>query len=204
MYGALHEWVAPFAALLLIGAAIKLMDDHLDAEYDILRGERTLAARFGRALLPYGLAVGLLAAAIDPRLACALFFASYAVGMFHQLRERLPTRLPAWVETLAAVALAGLTAGWQTALWAIAVAAVIDWTDDLSDAARDRLTGQRNLAIRIGVVETTLLVLLALCAAVVLDAKDTALAFVALAVLTVLSEVTTVRLWDADEGGDSR
>ncbi|SFU76639.1 hypothetical protein [Alicyclobacillus macrosporangiidus] len=200
MSGGLLEWGIPFLTMLLAGAAIKLMDDHLDAEYDVCRGEQTLAIRFGRAVLPYTMVAGLLAAAADHRLACALFFASYAVGMFSRLGERLPTGLPAWAETLLAVALAALVSGWQWALWALALMAAIDWTDDLADAAKDALTGQRNLALRVGVVETTLLALLALCVAVVLNAKGTAMAFVAFALLTLASEATTVRLWDPEEG----
>ncbi|MCL6593469.1 MAG: hypothetical protein K6T31_05790 [Alicyclobacillus sp.] len=184
--------------MLLVGAAIKLMDDHLDAEYDICRGERTLAVRLGRACLPYALVLALLAAYIDRQLTLALFFSSYAVGMLSQWRDVLPTRLPAVCEMAAAVCLSCTLTGWRTALWALALMVTIDWLDDLADVHKDVRTGQRNVAARLGVVETSLLVLAAMCLAVLASPRLTAIAFVVLTLLTIAAEWTTRRLWQGE------
>ena len=89
--------------------------------------------------------------------------------MFSSVRERMPTHLPAWLEILCAFALAYLFCGWQAALWGIAMMAAIDLLDDLRDLPADRAVGQKNLACKIGFVETLLLILIALVVAVLTE-----------------------------------
>ncbi|QSO53678.1 hypothetical protein JZ785_07495 [Alicyclobacillus curvatus] len=204
MFGGLPEWVFNLLTMLLMGWTIKLLDDHLDSEYDIARGERTLAVRLGRSAFAYGMVSALLAAALNQSLAIALFFSSYAVGMFTDVREKQPTHLPAYVECAIAVGLSVLFAGWQTALFALAFVALVDWLDDIVDYGRDALSGERNVARSLGFVETTLLVLLALLTAVLMQPLTTILGFVAFALITAVSELSTERLWhtatDCDGG----
>ncbi|MCL6548323.1 MAG: hypothetical protein K6T30_05380 [Alicyclobacillus sp.] len=203
MSGDWLDWLSALACLLCTGAAVKLMDDYLDAEYDICRGQRTVATKLGRATLPYSLVLALVGAYLNLHEALALFFASYAVGMLSGWRERLPTRLPAYVEMLAAVGLSCLLSGWRMALWGVAMMALVDWLDDVIDVSGDQVSGQRNMVVRIGMVETLLLCLAALLVAVLTDASLTALAFLAVTLLTILSELTTSRLWGTvdPEGG---
>jgi 1,4-dihydroxy-2-naphthoate octaprenyltransferase len=197
MYGDWLEVGRTLMCLVLSGATIKLMDDYLDAEYDICRGKHTLAVKLSRATLPYALVLGFLAAYLNLNIAISVFFGSYAVGMLTTWREKLPTRLPAFVEILLALALSAMLVGWRTALWGACLMAMFDWLDDLVDRITDEKTGQRNMALRIGVVETTLLTLMVMCAAILLSAWWTALGFIALAMLTMLSEATTSTLWQA-------
>lgn len=205
MFGGLPEWVLDLLTMLFIGWTIKLLDDHLDSEYDIARGERTLAVRLGRSVFAYGLVSALLAVALNQSLAIALFLSSYAVGMFIDLREKLPTHLPAYVECAVAVGLSVLLVGWQLELFALAFVALVDWIDDIIDYGRDHRSGARNLAHRIGFVETTLLVLLALLTAVLMQPLTTILGFVAFAVVSAVSELSTERLWHtAEDNVDSQ
>ncbi|MBX5436782.1 MAG: hypothetical protein IRZ33_06140 [Alicyclobacillaceae bacterium] len=203
MSGGWHDWLLSLACLLFTGAAVKLMDDYLDAEYDICRGQRTMASKLGRATLPYSLVLALLGAYLSLHEAVALFLASYAVGMLSAWRERLPTRMPAYLEMAAAVGLSYLLVGWRLTLWGVAMMALVDWLDDVIDMAGDTVSGQRNLAVRVGVVETSLLCLAALLVAVLTNASLTVLAFLAVTVLTILSDLTTTRLWRTfdPEGG---
>ncbi|WP_067932901.1 hypothetical protein [Alicyclobacillus kakegawensis] len=200
MSGEWFDALRTLACLLLMAAAVKLMDDYLDSDYDMACGKRTLAARLERAALPYGLAIALVAAFLNLDVAIAVFFGSYSVGMFSNWKAKMPTRLPAYVEIAASVALACLLTGWQTALWGLAVMAAIDWLDDVVDRAVDRRSGQGNVVVRMGTVETLLLVLAALCVSVLTNAGLTVLAFLALPVVSVLAELTTHRLWQAQEG----
>ncbi len=200
MSGDLLNGATVLVALLLMGATIKLMDDYLDAEYDICRGKRTLAIKLSRASLPYALCLGLIAGFLKTDLAISIFFGSYAVGMLSTWKEKLPTKVPAYVEIVAAIALSVALVGWQTALWGVALMAVFDWIDDIVDLTSDQRTGQRNLARRIGVVETTLLTLAAMCVAVLCNTWWTALGFIAFTLLTVLAEATTSNIWNDMEG----
>ncbi|MCL6631500.1 MAG: hypothetical protein K6T63_02610 [Alicyclobacillus herbarius] len=199
MSGGWLDYVRVFACLLLMAGAIKVMDDYLDRDFDLTCGKRTLAARLERSALPYGLVLALVATFLDLRVALAVFFGSYAVGMFANWKEKMPTHLPAYVEIVASIILACLFSGWQTALWGIAMMAAIDWLDDLLDRAVDRRSGQRNLASKMGTIETLLLVLAALGVAVLVNASLTVLAFLALPMIIVLDELTTQRLWKTSE-----
>lgn len=199
MFGAWHEWLVWLGCALLMGAAIKLMDDALDTDFDLGRGRRTLAHQLGRATLPYALVLAVTAVAFDRSLALAVFFGSYAVGMFTTWHDSLPTRLPAYVEIAAAVALSTALVGWKLALWGVAAMAVVDWLDDVMDLTGDTRSGQTNLAARIGLAETLMLTLVALCVSVLTNAALTAVVLVAVTVLTIAAELTTKHLWKASE-----
>jgi 1,4-dihydroxy-2-naphthoate octaprenyltransferase len=202
MFGNWPNWVTVFGALLCIGAVVKLMDDALDVQFDFARGKRTLAGRLGRSVTAYVVIFALMAAVLNIHVAVAAFLGSYAVGMFASLRDRMPTHLPAWLETVLALALSYALCGWQTALWGVAMMAVVDWLDDLRDLPVDRVTGQHNMAAKFGFIETLMLVLMALSIAVLTEVTWTLLAFVALPVLEVLAELTTHQLWKVTEDTD--
>lgn len=204
MYGGLLDWMMRLGSMVLMGAAVKLMDDYLDSEYDICRGERTVAVKIGRASLPYALVCAVCSAYLNVAIAVSLFFACYALGMLTNAREKLPTRVPAYVEVIVSAAILWGMVGWRMALWALAFIAFIDWLDDIIDMTRDARTGQRNLALRLGMVETTLLILLAMCTAVLADARYTAIGFIAFAILTVLAELSTSRMWQSSHEVNER
>src|SRR5579875_3416885 len=111
MFGGWLELGQSLCCLLFIGFAIKMIDDGLDAQYDGCRGVQTLAVKLNRASLPYSVLAALIGAAFNVYLAIGVFLASYAVGMFTHPQERLPTGLPAYVETLLAIVLAILLVG---------------------------------------------------------------------------------------------
>lgn len=195
MFGVLPNWCTELLSMILIGLVIKWLDDSLDSEFDICRGERTLAARLGRSLLPYALCVAVFALSLDAKLASALFLSSYALGMVTNWTERLPTRLPPYVESVIAVLFGVLLAGPGLELWALLFIAWVDWLDDLVDFRKDRVTGNRNLAHKIGFVETTLLILLALLGSVWLRPDLTLMGFVAVTIVTVIAEMTITHIW---------
>lgn len=202
MFGAWHNWLFGFLCLLCTGTVVKLMDDFLDADYDLCRGRKTIASRLGRATLPYALVISLIGGYLDIKLALAVFLASYAVGMFSTWRDVLPTGLPSYLELLIAVGISVTLCGWQTALWAVCMMAVIDWIDDLMDMTADQASGQRNIAHQIGVVETLMLILAALLGAVLISATWTALSFIALTILTIAAELSTTRVFVSNQEGD--
>lgn len=173
MFGVWSSLLVELLGIVLAGLTIKLMDDWLDVEFDQCIGRQTLSLRLGRACLPYCLALLGFAIALAPQVALPLFLASYAIGMGHELREKMPTRLPGWVESIVAVGLALLTAGWQVAAWAVCVMAMIQLLDDLMDLHNDRRSGQNNWANRFGYVEATLAMFIFALGAVLLSPLHT-------------------------------
>ncbi|GAB6875681.1 hypothetical protein [Thermaerobacter litoralis] len=130
------------AAVLLTGAAVKLMDDVLDREEDAWAGRPNLAARLGPGATAYALAALALAAALSLRDAVLLFWASYAWGMAHDGRLRLPSGLQAWQETTLTVALAVTAAGLGDTLAALALVGSVQLLDDWVDLRRERASAQ--------------------------------------------------------------
>jgi len=200
MYGSWLDLVRLFGAFLLAGLAVKWMDDVLDVDYDLCQGQRTLAARFGRAALPYAMVVMACAVALAEAPAIAAFFGAYAVGMFARPFERLPSQLPAWAESLIALCLCALIVGWRGALWGASFMLAVDWLDDLVDRFRDAETGQWNAVIRFGLVEVLLTILGAMAVAIFSEVMWSLMGFIALAAVTVVSESTTSKLVPEDKG----
>lgn len=144
------EWLALLLAALLVGVAVKLMDDGLDVELDRAAGLPNWAAALGRGALPYALAALCAGVAVRPAAGAALFLAAYALGMGQAWREPLPSRVPAWVEILAALALAVALSGWRVALAALLAMAAVQLADDALDLRADPLAGRRAWSVWLG------------------------------------------------------
>ena len=74
-----------------------------------------------------------LAALLLPQHGPALFLAAYAWGMAGALTERLPSRLPGWLESIGAVALLLLLVPGGVGLWALLLMGAFqaaDWAVD--------------------------------------------------------------------------
>lgn len=169
MFGVWSSLLVETLGMVLAGLTIKLMDDWLDVEYDQCIGRYTLAIRLGRACLPYAMVAFALAMVLTPEVALTLFFAAYAIGMGHDLRERMPTRLPGWLESILAVLLSIWAGGFWLTVWAVCAMGMIQLLDDLMDVQKDRRSGQNNLVLRFGLVEVTILMFICLLAAVLLS-----------------------------------
>lgn len=195
MSGVWPSLIVEILGIVLAGLTIKLMDDYLDIEYDRSVGRHTLSVRLGRACLPYGLVLFGVAMVIAPQMVIALFLASYAIGMGHDLLEVMPTRLPGWLESIFALGLSILLAGPLLAAWAVFVMMMIQLLDDLMDVTYDRRSGQTNWAIRAGVVEATLLLFISALAAVLLEPLRTAEVIVAIPIVHVLMAVLSGIKW---------
>lgn len=199
MYGGWLNVVEMLLSLFFAGAAIKLMDDALDVEYDLCRGKRTLAARLGRATLPYSLVLFGIGMTLDSKVALAAFLGSYAVGMFSRPGETLPTHIPAWLEVVATLGICVVLTGWRDALWGVSMMSLIDWLDDVMDRHKDARSGQFNLVIRFGMTEVLFGMLIVFCLALYAQVAWTIAAFVVLVFLNIASELTTVKMFPQEE-----
>ncbi|MBL0388699.1 hypothetical protein JJB07_19000 [Tumebacillus sp. ITR2] len=195
MYGVWSSLLVEIFGMVLTGLTIKLMDDALDVEFDKSVGRHTLSVRLGRACLPYGLLLFGVAMALAPSVALALFLASYAIGMGHDLSEKMPTRLPGWLESILAICLALWLSGPQTTAWAVFVMIMIQLLDDLMDVHHDRRSGQTNWAIRAGVVEATLLLFISALAAILLAPLRTAEVIVAIPIVHIVMALLVGIRW---------
>lgn len=189
MFGAWSSLIISFVGILMTGLAIKIMDDFLDVEYDQCLGKKTLALRWGRASLPYGLFLLALGCAISLTYSLTLFFASYAVGMVHVWSEKMPTRLAAFIEMLGAFGTSIWLVGVMPAVWGVTMMATVQLLDDLFDIQKDAYTGQRNTVIRMGMVEATLLLLIFFFLSVLLDPMGTVYVLLAMPLVHMILEL---------------
>lgn len=194
------EWVRLAAAVLLTGVAVKLMDDFLDLRYDIFEGADTLAVRLGEGSIAYALISFALAAMADAQAAVALMVGAYAVGMAGDFDRQLPSGLYGLQESFILLVVAALLLPWRVVLWAASAMLCVQLLDDLEDLASDRLSGNPNLARRIGVVEAHMLALAALFAAALAHPAGTVAVFVAVPLVswgcqTALKPVSRSRRW---------
>lgn len=143
-------------SVLVIGIAVKLLDDCVDGE------ERTLFGLAPAGAAVYAVLAAVVGTALAPPVALPLFAAAYAMGMMHEPGERLPSGLPAWLEAAFVLAAAAAVAGTARTAQALLVIATLQALDDLIDFRRDAATPHRNWAHRIGCVETALIGLICL------------------------------------------
>jgi len=173
-------WKDAFS-LLLTGAAIKTMDDSLDAPS---APSACLTEQPGA--LAYALLFLAGGAGLNAALAISLFFAAYAIGMAYDLTEKMPSGLYGYQESLLVAGVGAALFGWAEMLGSLLVIACIQLLDDLRDQTEDRLSGQKNLARRYGQVEIALLGTILLLAAARLALVKAVLTILASLVITAL------------------
>jgi hypothetical protein len=146
----LARGVATGLAVFLTALAVKALDDLLD-EPERYGGEAGRAVGPGGPWLAVYIAAALaLAVGLAPGASLSLFLMAYAVGMLPSLGERLPSGLPSWAESLAALAVALLVAGPLETLGSLLVIAGAQAFDDYRDAGEDRAAGRASLAAALG------------------------------------------------------
>jgi hypothetical protein len=193
--GLVGSWAQLLRAGIVIGLmaiVIRLMDDFLDSWVDELQGVWTVGAALGKAALPYSLALFAASATLHSKLAIALFFAAYGIGMVGDLDRQLPTGLNGKHEALLTLALGVLGQGITVMAWAYALMLAFQCSDDSFDYHQDLSIGQRNLCQRIGRVETMILAACAFTLCLLLSPLLTLSALLAVGVVHILLPHTSM------------
>ncbi len=161
--------ISRLGAVLCMALAVKLMDDLLDGDLGRVDREGAEAVLGAGGAAAYALFLGMVAAALNTEWAVTLFLAAYAVGMLDDPLRRLPSRLPAGVESFLAVMIGILAYGWRSALASLACMVVIQALDDLVDYRRDLQAGRRNWVTATGKFEVALMTVIWLIIGLSLD-----------------------------------
>lgn len=147
-------------AVVLIGWAIKLMDDYVDREMDQILGKPNITGLLGDGLPVYMALMTALAVYLSPDTGATLFLAAYLLGMGEEMGERYAVGWRAWIEVIASAVL-----GWlinrSLYLLNLLLILTIQLSDDLRDQEHDHLAGRRTLPALVG-SEITLVVVLSL------------------------------------------
>ncbi|NLZ54952.1 MAG: hypothetical protein GX892_17765, partial [Thermoanaerobacteraceae bacterium] len=92
-------------SIFFTGIVIKIMDDYLDQDIDIIDKQPNLYIALEYGGLPYVLLLLSFAIMLDFAAALSLFFSSFAVGMAGKLTAKMPSGLYGYHESLIVVLL---------------------------------------------------------------------------------------------------
>lgn len=162
MWLEIFEFMKIMIAVIFCSAAVKLVDDYLDRDIDINAGRNNWAESIGNGSMVYAMLLLVIAAGINASVSMPLFLASYIVGMFNDLKSIFPSRLNGFQESLLIMLLGILFFGWNLMFFAVLFILSLQLIDDCLDAHTDRITGQRNFAHHLGVIECVILGIMAL------------------------------------------
>lgn len=175
-------------AIVLTGCVIKLMDDFLDLRYEVVEGRSGLVVSLGEGTLPYALLLLSFASMLHMFTAISLMLGAYAVGMAGEHTRPLPSGLKGYEEAFIVLILALVAIPWTHILWATCSMLAVQAIDDLFDMQSDQITGNPNLARKLGIVEVSIIGLLALIVAVHFRPVSTAIVFLAVPVVLMLDQ----------------
>jgi hypothetical protein len=168
-----------FVAVFCTGCVIKLVDDYLDQELDVIVGKYSLAQRIGIGTVAYALVIFALAVSLNWKLSVVLFFASYITGMVFDVRQQLPTGLSGFQEILAITGLSCWLTGITITIAAVFIMLFVQIIDDWLDMRSDARTGQLNFFYKLGIMETWICGLIFLLVSITLHTYMVALVIAA-------------------------
>jgi hypothetical protein len=182
--------VIDFVAVFCTGCVIKLVDDYLDQELDVIVGKYSLAQRIGIGTVAYALVIFAVAVSLNWKLSVALFFASYITGMVFDVQQQLPTGLSGFQEILAITGLSCWLIGTTTTIAAVFIMLFVQIIDDWLDMRSDARTGQRNFFYKLGVTETWICGLIFLLVSITLHTYMVALVIASTPAVVWVANIT--------------
>lgn len=153
-------------SFLFIGIVIKIMDDYLDQELDKLTEQWNICNTLGRGVLPYSLVFMVLALYFNLSEGLSFFWASYSLGMTSNLKEKLPSKLLAWQESLLAFIISITLSSFFTTISSFILIFLIQIIDDYIDYSSDVLPQQTNLIFNLGRINCLVITLILLLLAI--------------------------------------
>lgn len=178
MSGAISELCREFGAVLLTGVVVKTMDDYLD-EACVPPELACPSPLSDRAVLPYCLAVFGLATWLGVTTSFSLFLASYCLGMVYDMRDKTPSGLRGYQESLLAVAAGVFLMGWREMLGGLCAIGAIQCFDDVLDYPKDLAATVRSVAVSLGRVEALAMGIGSFTVGLIVDQRKTCLVLVA-------------------------
>ncbi|MCG0276266.1 MAG: hypothetical protein L5655_08955 [Thermosediminibacteraceae bacterium] len=163
-------------AVFLTGLVIKLTDDFIDREYDILLGKRNLADVLEAGILPYVILIFSLACLLEPHTSISLFFSSYIIGMTTNYNAKMPSGLYGYQESVIIFFMGIFIFGYIEMISSLFTIAAIQFWDDYRDSRED-VNSRKNLANLLGKVECILFSIICLLSALYLDPSKAIAAF---------------------------
>lgn len=167
----IYRHAIDFLAVLLTGCVVKLMDDYLDQEIDIVRGKYSFAHHLGIGTIAYTLILFAISVSLNWQVSVALLFAAYMTGMIYDFKTKYMLGLSGLQEISIVFLLSCLLVGMEHTFTAIFILLFIQVVDDWFDMRNDTITGQRNSMQILGLMEAWICGIIVLLLAFYIDAR---------------------------------
>lgn len=141
-------------AVILTAFIIKLMDDYLDDDITFLR---PLIKNMGKGILPYCIMFFSISCLLDAELSISLVSSAYIIGMLSDFNRRLTFKLRGYQESILIFIVLTLVLGFHEMVSSMLIIFITQLIDDIIDINKDSYYNNKNIAIKIGVVEAVLI-----------------------------------------------
>lgn len=145
------------AGITLIGFVIKMMDDFLDQEIDILQGDLNLTSILKKGILPYSLVIMIFALHLNFIESVSYFSASYLLGMASTAGDKLPSRLKGWQEGLILITIAIYLTDLREIITSIILILILQLIDDYIDYKKEIYIKKDNLINKLGYINVLII-----------------------------------------------
>lgn len=137
-------------SIIITALVIKILDDYIDLDQT---GFSSIVSNMKEGILPYTLIFFSLACLMNREITVSLFVSAYIIGMLKDFRRSLSFKLKGYHESFIIIIVFGCLIGFFEMLSSIIVILAIQFLDDIIDIRKDRYFNNKNIAIRIGIVE---------------------------------------------------
>lgn len=139
-----------FLGVFFCGLVIKIMDDFLDQEIDFAGSNFNLITILNKGTLPYSLVLLIFALSLNFNESVTYFTSSYMLGMAHDFKEKLPSKLYAWQEGLLLFLLGIVLTSFYESISALVLILLAQIIDDLMDYKKDKYLNRYNFVYIFG------------------------------------------------------
>ncbi|MFW5998354.1 MAG: hypothetical protein ACOC4G_11975 [Bacillota bacterium] len=154
-----------YLGIFFMGIVIKLMDDYLDQDFDKLKDENIInySIKLKKGILPYSLLLFVFALYLNFEETLSLFLASYVIGMVYDLKQRLPSYLYGWQESLVVLFLCIIMTSLSITISSLILVIMLQLIDDYIDYYKDLEVNEENYIKKLGYIPgITVIVILGL------------------------------------------
>ncbi|AFS78532.1 putative membrane protein [Gottschalkia acidurici 9a] len=157
----------------IISIIIKIIDNVVDNEGYV--DESKLLPEKG--ILPYVVIMMGVASMLNINITVSLIFSAYIVGMFENLNMTFLFSLKGYQESIIVAILGILFIGFNDMISSILVISSIQLIDDLIDMDKDRITQNKNYALKYGIVEVSIATIILFLIALFMSPNKTIISF---------------------------
>ncbi len=141
-------------SVILTGITIKLIDDYLDNDKTIFS---KIIENMGKGILPYSIIIFSISCLLNLETSVSLVSSAYIVGMISDFNRKLTFNLKGYEESILIFIILVIFLGFNEMVSSLIIIFITQLIDDIIDINKDKYYNNKNLAFKLGVVESILI-----------------------------------------------